>query len=97
MKYIVDIDHTICQNSNSDYENSIPLFDRIQKINDLYDQGHVIIYWTARGGNSGLDWSELTKSQLKIWGCRYHELKMHKPVYDVWIDDRAINAEDFFK
>lgn len=97
MKYIVDIDHTICLNSDSDYANSIPLLDRIQKINDLYDQGHVIVYWTARGGNSGLDWSELTKSQLLSWGCRYHELKMHKPVYDIWIDDRAINSEDFFK
>jgi hypothetical protein len=71
--------------------------NRIQQINDLYDQGHTVIYWTARGGNSGLDWSELTKSQLQEWGCKYHQLSMGKPVYDVWIDDRAINSEDFFQ
>ena len=30
------------------------------------------------------------------WGCRYHELsfKSHDP--DIFIDDKAINSEDFF-
>ena len=89
MIYIVDIDHTICDNSNSDYPNSVPYIDRIAKINELFDQGHTIIYWTARGGNSGIDWSELTKEQLGKWGCKHHELRMNKPSYDVWVDDKA--------
>lgn len=89
MRYIVDIDKTICQTSNSDYRNSKALRNRIAKINKLFDEGHEIIYWTARGGNSGIDWTELTKDQLATWGCLYHDLWMNKPSYDVWVDDKA--------
>ena len=96
MKYIVDIDGTICRN-RGDYPASTPLRDRIEKINQLYDSGHHITYWTARGGNSGIDWSELTAKQLTDWGCKYQVLKMRKPVYDIWIDDKAINSEEYFK
>ena len=95
--YVVDIDNTICQTVGSDYANSIPIYDRINKINDLYDQGHKVVYWTARGGNSGIDWTDKTHSQLAAWGCKYDEIKMNKPSYDVWIDDKAINALDYFK
>ncbi len=94
---MVDIDNTICVSEGSDYANSRPLVDRIRKINELYDAGHTIIYWTARGGNSGIDWTDKTHSQLAAWGCRYDEIRMKKPVYDIWIDDKAINSEDFFK
>lgn len=86
--YIVDIDGTICE-SNGDYPNSRPLNDRIAKINALYDEGHTIIYWTARGMVSGKDWTDLTCSQLSEWGCKYHEFRMGKPHYDVWVDDKA--------
>ena len=95
--YIVDIDNTICISNNSDYANSKPIFERIAKINKLYDEGHTIIYWTARGGNSGIDWTDKTHSQLAAWGCRYNEIRMNKPVYDMWIDDKAINSEEYFK
>jgi len=120
MKYIIDIDNTICYTDGSDYQHSQPdmqriekinqLFDqghekkhsqpdmqRIEKINQLFDQGHEIHYYTARGGNSGLDWSQLTAQQLEQWGAKHHKLIMGKPVYDVWVDDRAITAKDFFK
>lgn len=97
MKYIVDIDNTICLSKDSDYANSVPLVDRIKKINNLYDDGHSVVYWTARGGNSGIDWTDKTHSQLAEWGCKYHELRMNKPVYDVWVDDKAIHSEEYFK
>jgi hypothetical protein len=87
--YIVDIDNTICVTSNSNYEKSQPIFERIGKINQLYDSGHSVIYWTARGMNSGIDWKDLTEKQLNDWGCKYHELRMNKPQYDVWVDDKA--------
>jgi len=96
MKYMVDIDNTICYNENSNYEDSKPDHVRIAKLNELYDKGHEIHYWTARGGNSGKDWTELTHQQLKEWNVKYTSIQMKKPVYDVWIDDRAINAKDFF-
>lgn len=86
---MVDIDHTICDNKNSDYPNSIPYTERIKKINELYNDGHTIVYWTARGGSSGIDWTELTTEQLKKWGCKYHKLRMDKPSYDVLIDDKS--------
>jgi hypothetical protein len=95
--YIVDIDNTICHTNGNDYYNSQPYIERIQKINKLYNSGHRIIYWTARGGLSGIDWTELTKQQLESWGCHYHEIRMWKPSYDFWIDDKAINSEDFFR
>lgn len=95
--YIVDIDNTICRTLWGDYPRATPITERIAKINKLYHEGHKIIYWTARGAISGTDWSELTKTQLQDWGCRYHELMMGKPHYDVWIDDKAINSIDYFK
>ncbi len=88
-RYIVDIDGTICETVDGDYDNSRPLEDRIAKINALYEDGHVIIYWTARGMISGKDWSGLTRQQLLSWGCKFHELRMKKPAYDVWVDDKA--------
>lgn len=97
MKYIVDIDGTICNNTYGDYINAKPFLDRIEKINKLFDSGNHIVYWTARGGNTGKDWTELTKQQLENWGCKFHELNMKKPVYDVWIDDKAVYSEEYFK
>ena len=96
MIYIIDIDGTICSKVDSDYKDAVPYLDRIEKINFLYDQGNEINYWTARGGKSGIDWSEVTEKQLIEWGCKYHSLKMGKPSYDVWIDDLAINADEYF-
>ena len=39
----------------------------------------------------------LTLMQLDIWGCKYHELIMGKPHADLFIDDKGINCDDFFK
>lgn len=90
MRYIVDIDETICtKKPNDHYSQSVPYLDRIQKINDLYDNGNEIWYWTARGMSSGLDYYDLTISQLKKWNCKYNKIMMGKPSYDVWIDDKA--------
>ena len=47
--YVVDIDNTICTQTYGDYSKAKPYQDRINKINDLYDAGHKIIYFTARG------------------------------------------------
>ena len=89
MVIFVDIDGTICHTVGG-YENSVPIISAIHKINRLYENGHKITYWTARGGNSGVDWTELTKKQLNDWGCLYHELKLDKPSYDCILDDKAV-------
>ena len=92
MIVVVDIDGTICYTPNNDYEKSIPYPKAIERINQHYYQGDTVIYYTSRGGTSGIDWTELTKKQLKEWGCLYHELRMNKLSYDVWYDDKAVNA-----
>lgn len=92
----VDIDDTICYTNKTDYENSIPYKDRINKINGLYDQGNTVIYWTARGTLTGLDHTDLTKRQLKDWGVKYTKLILGKPYYDLFIDDKNINSETYF-
>jgi len=96
MRYIVDIDGTICNNTDGEYEKAVPLEANIEKINRLYDEGNKIIYWTARGGTTGIDWTDLTTNQLKEWGARYTELRMRKPHYDLFICDKAIDSRRFF-
>jgi hypothetical protein len=91
MIIFVDIDNTITITNGSDYINSQPLYDKIKIINDLYDDGHAITYWTARGSASGTNHYELTKKQLNDWGVKYHDLMIGKPSYDIFIDDKTIN------
>tara|TARA_B100001248_G_C26996092_1_gene281233 strand:+ start:153 stop:464 length:312 start_codon:yes stop_codon:yes gene_type:complete len=94
----VDIDDTICTNTDKylDYSKSLPIRNRIKRINELFDQGHTIIYWTARGTRTGINWFNVTHRQLKLWGCKFHELRMNKPAYDLFIDDKNINSDTYF-
>lgn len=97
MIIFVDIDETICEvQSDRDYSKSTPMKDRITKINKLYDEGNTIIYWTARGTGTGMNWRDVTEKQFKEWNVKYHDLKFGKPVYDLFIDDRNINSETYF-
>lgn len=94
----VDIDETICRSPKDwNYNNSKPIPHRIKKINKLYDEGNTIIYWTARGSRTGIDWSKLTQQQLNEWGVKYHNIKMGKPYYDLFIDDKNINCDKYFE
>ena len=102
MKYHIDIDGTICtvdsacKDTLTRYQTAVPILERIEKVNRLYDEGHTITYWTARGGESGLDLEDLTRAQLATWNCRYHVLTMGKPSYDVYIDDKSFNVDAFW-
>jgi len=92
----VDIDETICESpENRDYSKSVPLWKNIEKANSLYEKGNTIIYWTARGTGSGIDWRSVTEKQFKEWGVKCHELKFGKPIYDLFIDDKNMNARDW--
>lgn len=98
-KIYVDIDETICfYKGERDYNLAVPDKDRIEKINMMYDEGNEITYWTARGSVTKIDWYDVTKKQLKEWGCKYHNLSVgEKPHFDLYICDKVINSEDFFK
>jgi hypothetical protein len=91
----VDIDETICLTSEDrKYENSTPIYENIKKINKLYDEGNTIVYWTARGSRKQINWYDLTYKQLNDWGVKFHELRVDKPYYDIFVDDKTINIEN---
>ena len=101
----VDVDGTICDNPelpdfadrSLDYSKAKPNYARIDTINTLYDEGHNITYWTARGCHSGTDYTELTRNQLEKWGCKYHDIQVgNKPHFDMYICDKSWNSESFF-
>lgn len=99
----VDIDETICFYSGERiYEDAIPSYENITKINALYDKGWTIIYWTARGSTQPNNLERmsyiksLTIKQLNEWGARFHKLEIgdKKPLYDLIIDDKAKRIEE---
>ena len=96
MVIYVDIDETICfYDGERNYPEAVPNYENIAKINELYDEGHTITYWTARGSVTGIDWLETTTNQLYEWGCKYHELSVgEKPAYDLLICDKTKRIEE---
>jgi hypothetical protein len=107
MRYVVDIDGTICTPGTTEetrYTEALPIQGRIGRINKLYDEGHTIVYLTARGmgrykNNADLakkEFYEFTEIQLRLWGCKYHQLFLGKPSGDYYIDDKGVNSDDFF-
>lgn len=92
----VDIDDTICyydnNNSKKNYNLAMPKNDNIKKVNKLYDLGHIIVLWTARGTLSQINWFNVTHMQMTKWGVKFHELRMNKPAFDILIDDKALNS-----
>lgn len=97
MIYCFDLDETLCRTTGLEYDKAEPLTSRIQRVNELYDAGNTILVFTARGSQTGLDHSDLTRTQLDKWGLRFHELILGKPAADIYVDDRAIRDSDFFQ
>lgn len=93
-KIVIDIDNTICEEKTT-FERCLakPIHGSISTINQLFDSGHQIIFYTARG------WAEynMTKDWLDKHGFKYHILMCGKPIYDIWIDDRAIQFTSWNK
>ena len=105
MRYVFDLDGTICDKAkNDDYDKSYPFLERIRKINKLYDEGNEIVFFTARGmgrhnNNASLAIQEfyaLTENQLNSWKVKYHQLILGKPSGDIYVDDKGIKDGDFF-
>lgn len=94
---IFDIDGTICYNIGKpgEYQNSIPRHEVIREINKKYDEGYEIVFWTARGAKTGIDWATETIEQLKAWGVKYHSLHFGKPAAALYVDDKGINVDNW--
>ena len=105
MIYCFDIDGTICETDGMNYHDSLPKRECIDQVNMLYDQGHTIIFFTARGmGTLKGDtekvhqtWNDFTVTQLEKWGVNFHQVITGKPAADVYVDDRAVSAADWFQ
>lgn len=107
--FVFDIDDTIITRpvglnhlGLDKYNHCTPMVDNIKIVNDLYDSGHEIILYTARGmfvlnGNVEHVYDalyDLTIQQLKDFNVKYHKLLLGKLYYDYWVDDKAINVND---
>ena len=105
IKLVFDIDDTICNNKNRDYENAIPYKDVIDKINELHKQGAKITLYTSRGMvscNGDIDKiiaknKDILERWLKKHKVKYDELVFGKPLGDLYVDDKAMNVKDFVK
>ena len=87
---IFDIDGTICT-QELDYSQAKPIQEVIDKLNKKYNEGYKIILFTARGTETGIDWSEVTAKQLNSWNVQYHDLLFGKPAGLKYIDDKGVN------
>tara|TARA_B110000027_G_C16082109_1_gene284124 strand:- start:313 stop:669 length:357 start_codon:yes stop_codon:yes gene_type:complete len=93
-----DLDNVICKTKKNNYHQSKPIKKNINFINFLYDEGHTIKIFTARGmGRSNQNmklakkkFAVFTKNQLKKWNIKYHKLILGKPSYDIFVDDKNL-------
>jgi hypothetical protein len=56
----------------------------------------ILLSIVLHGSGSGKDWYDLTLKQLQDFGVKFHEFNVGKPSYDLWIDDKAVNADAYF-
>ena len=96
-RWCFDLDNTLVNTEGSDYENSTPIPEAIEKVRKYHARGDHIIIMTARGSSSKKDWREFTAKQLDDFGIPYDQLIVGlKPGgVDVFVDDKAINALDW--
>ncbi|WFR56798.1 acylneuraminate cytidylyltransferase family protein [Anaerocolumna sp. AGMB13025] len=91
-KFVFDIDGVIAElQPDNDYEKAQPNVEMIKIVNKLYEIGNEIVLFTARGYVTGIDWEEVTRTQLNAWGLKYHKLLFGKPNADYYIDDKMLN------
>ena len=71
MNIRIDIDDTICYylDNKLDYHKAIPDYDKIKIVNELYDSGNYIVFWSSRGVKTKIDWYNLTKKTVRRMGC----------------------------
>lgn len=95
--FCFDVDGVIAAiHPENKYDETGPIPENIVKINRLFDAGHKIVLFTARGSLTGIDWREVTKKQMKEWGVRHHELRFGKPAADFYVDDKMLSMKSVF-
>lgn len=91
--FVFDIDGVVAHLSpDNNYSLAKPNVEVIDKINNLYDSGHYIVLFTARGSKTGKDWESITVQQMKDWQVKFNEIRFGKPFADYYIDDRMLSV-----
>ena len=92
--YLIDIDGTVTEDvPNEEPERMLtcePFPDALEVLNDWYDEGHIITFFTSRIESH----REVTETWLNKNGFKYHGLLMGKPRggnYH-WIDNHIVRA-----
>lgn len=95
--YLIDIDGTICEDiPNEEPERMVDaaIFDgALEACNRLYDQGHVITFFTSRLEEH----RPVTEAWLKRHGFKYHGILFGKPRggnYH-WIDNHLVQSTHY--
>lgn len=92
LKIVVDLDGTILEERTKEEKSeAIPLPGAVEAVNKLYEMGHIITIYSARGQGE----LDLTLGQLNKYGLKYHYLVLGKPVGDIFIDDRAFHFNEW--
>ena len=92
----------VCKTINKNYKTSKPNKKAIKKVNELYENGHIIKLFTGRymGRNkeniikAKKQGYKMTIKQLKKWDIKYHKLIFGKPSFNLYIDDKALFFKD---
>lgn len=92
--YLIDIDGTVTEDvPNEEPERMVtcePFPDALKTLNEWYDAGHIITFFTSRTEET----REVTETWLKKHGFKFHGLVMGKPRggnYH-WIDNHMVRA-----
>jgi CMP-N-acetylneuraminic acid synthetase len=92
LRFAFDLDGVLATlTPDGDYTAAQPYPPAIALVNRLHDAGNRIVVYTARGSETGRDWTAVTAEQLRRWGVRHHELRFGKPAADYYVDDRMIS------
>ena len=80
----VDLDGVLAKSTSPDnYEHAQPIRENIEKVNRLFDAGHKIIIYTARGWFN----YDLTERWLKKCNVKYSQIVCGKLYCHAYIDD----------
>lgn len=92
--YLIDIDGTVTEDvPNEEPERMVtcePFPDALKTLNEWYDAGHIITFFTSRVEET----RDVTETWLKKHGFKFHGLVMGKPRggnYH-WIDNHMVRA-----
>ena len=101
LKFCFDIDGVICTTYKKNYTKAKPKKKVIALINNLYKKNYIIIFTSRYMGRNNDNVAKAKKQgyrktymQLIDWGLKFHELRLGKPSFDVFVDDKNFLFND---